>query len=127
MRILGADTEPDTDIYGSIHLRDDDPRLGMLEHSLQDGILELAEHLGYLTYHTHDSRRSNPGFPDLVLCHPGRRRTIFAELKSTKGHVTRTQDMWLTGLATAGNNVHLWQPYDWVTGGIERELKGPRI
>ena len=44
-----------------------------------------------LVYHTHDSRRSVPGFPDLVLCKPASEageepgRVIFAELKKETG------------------------------------------
>jgi hypothetical protein len=51
----------------------------MTEKQLQGAVVELAKRLGYLVYHTFDSRRSNPGWPDLVLCKPP--RLIFAELK----------------------------------------------
>lgn len=105
----------------------DDPRIGIRERDLQDGIMELAATLGFLAYHTHDSRRSPQGFPDLLLVHGPRRRTIYAELKGMRGHVTEAQGLWLYTLARAGNHVYLWTPVDWVTGMIERELRGPRV
>lgn len=119
----------DVDVVDLFELAVDktDPRLGMPERALQEAIIELAGHLGYRHYHTHDARRSPQGFPDLLLVHPGRRRTLYAELKSTKGRLTTTQLDWLVDLAVAGNHVHLWRPYDWITGAIERELRGPRI
>lgn len=104
-----------------------DPRLGMPERDLQEAVTDLAGALGWLTYHTHDSRRSPAGFPDLVLVNPARRRTLWVELKAMKGHVTRAQAAWLYALAEAGNHVHLWTPAEWLTGTIERELRGPRI
>lgn len=40
------------------------------EKQFQQHIIHLATLHGYLTYHTHNSRRSNPGFPDLTLIRP---------------------------------------------------------
>jgi len=108
-------------------VRPHDHRLDMPERDLQAAVIDLAAHLGYMHYHTHDARRSPYGFPDLVLVNPPRRRTLFVELKSMKGHVTQAQAEWLTGLASAGNHVHLWTPADWISGAVERELRGPRI
>ena len=39
----------------------------MTETELQDLVLKAAEWQGWLVYHTHDSRRSSPGFPDLAM------------------------------------------------------------
>src|SRR5215831_3995722 len=67
---------------------------GLLEH-----IRALARRHGWLCYHTHDSRRSEPGFPDLVLCRPpsahGAGRLIFAELKNAYAKMTMEQQHWL--------------------------------
>ena len=104
-----------------------DHRLDMPERDLQAAVVDLAAALGYMHYHTHDARRSPKGFPDLVLVNAPRRRTLYVELKSQKGHVTRAQAEWLHALAQAGNHVHLWTPVDWISGAIERELRGPRI
>ena len=55
---------------------------GMSEDVFQRQVEELAESLGWKVYHTHDSRRSHRGWPDLVL---GRRgRVLFRELKTMK-------------------------------------------
>ncbi len=39
----------------------------LYEKPFQAQVVELARLSGWLTYHTHDSRRSQSGFPDLVL------------------------------------------------------------
>lgn len=101
----------------------DDPRLGMPEKALQETVIELATHLKWSHYHTHNSRRSPGGFPDLVLVR--QRRILYAELKSTTGRVSRTQSAWLQMLADAGQHVHIWRPIDWITGAIETELRRP--
>jgi hypothetical protein len=53
------------------------------EATLLAKVMAEARRLGYLVYHTHDSRRSAPGFPDLVLCNG--QRLLFVELKSRTG------------------------------------------
>ena len=66
------------------------------ESDLQATIRRAASLLGYLEYHTHDSRRSPEGFPDLVIAGHGH---LFAwELKSSDGNVTDTQQRWLDEL-----------------------------
>lgn len=92
------------------------------EKELQANVLELAGHFGWLAYHTHDSRRSNPGFPDLVLVRGT--RLIFAELKREGGRVTGPQDEWLGALSFVQNvSVYVWRPSDWRSGEIERILR----
>lgn len=83
----------------------------MSERELQDAVLELAVMLGYLAYHTFDSRKSVAGFPDLVIV--GHGRSIFIELKSAKGPVRPAQREWLSALASAGQEVHVVRPDDW--------------
>ena len=43
----------------------------MTEKKFQAAVLQIANMYGWLAYHTHDSRRSAPGFPDLVLVRNG--------------------------------------------------------
>lgn len=69
---------------------------------------------------THDSRRSPAGFPDLVLVHPIKRRTIFRELKAMKGRVSAAQVQWLDALASAGQDAGVWRPDMWTA--IVKEL-----
>jgi hypothetical protein len=95
-----------------------DPALqGISEREFQDKwVIPAAMKLGWAPYHTHDSRRSFPGFPDLILIR--KNRMVVAELKSEKGQLTADQRMWLRlfeGVAEKSENitVHLWRPSDW--------------
>lgn len=96
----------------------------MSEKQLQDQIIELAKRMGFISYHTHDSRRSAPGFPDLVLVHPKQRRVMWRELKSETGTPTPEQKVWISTLLLVGEDVDIWRPRDWVSGRIEKELRG---
>ena len=90
------------------------------ETDFQRTVTEMAERFGWLVYHTYDSRRSAPGFPDLVLVRPP--RVLFAELKSEHGRVTTPQEAWLKALgACDGVEAHLWRPSD--SAGIEGVLR----
>ena len=101
------------------------------EKQFMQQITDLAHLKGWITYHSFDSRRSAPGFPDLVLARqgpygPGNSSVIFAELKTTKGKTTPAQRTWIDALDT-GNDMcasHIavvWSPADWPT--IERALQ----
>tara|TARA_Y100000310_G_C20448328_1_gene699502 strand:- start:323 stop:640 length:318 start_codon:yes stop_codon:yes gene_type:complete len=93
-----------------------DPRAfidaSMTEEEWLQQVRELARLKGWLNYHTRSSRRSDPGFPDLVLVRG--HRLIFAELKREKGRVTSHQRAWLEALEqTIAAEVHTWRPSDW--------------
>lgn len=92
---------------------------GASEKSFQQQILQLAHLTGWRSYHTFDSRRSAPGFPDLVLVRPP--RLLFVELKSERGRLRPEQRVWLEDLALC-DSVHarLWRPGDWTE--IEKAL-----
>jgi hypothetical protein len=77
------------------------------EKEWQAQVCKLAYYYGYLAYHTHDSRKSASGFPDLCLVG---KRVIFAELKSETGKVSPNQQMWLDALRAAGAEAYLWRP-----------------
>ena len=94
----------------------------MSEASLQRRVLGLARELGWLAYHTHDSRRSQPGWPDLAIVSAKRRRFLVAELKKERGVVSKDQHTWLTALAAAGIETHVWRPADLLDGTILRAL-----
>jgi hypothetical protein len=82
------------------------------EKELQAQVLGLAWLLGWRCYHTHDSRRSAPGFPDLVLVRPP--RCLFVELKSEQGRLRTEQAAWLEALAGCSRapEAYLWRPAD---------------
>lgn len=82
----------------------------ILERDWQKQVRELAQTLGYRRYHTFDSRRSDTGFPDLVLVSPQRRRIIYLELKREKGKLTDTQASWILDLHAAGAEVYVARP-----------------
>lgn len=69
----------------------------MREADLQAMVVQAARYLGWTVYHTHDSRRSEPGFPDLTLVRAG--RLAFVELKTARGRVRPEQAAWLALLA----------------------------
>lgn len=85
-------------------------RATVTERDWQAQVLAIASAANWLTYHTHDSRRSTAGFPDLTLVRGP--RMIFAELKTQKGRVTVEQQKWLDALGAASVEVYLWRPAD---------------
>lgn len=93
----------------------------MSERELQASVIELAQLQGWLTYHTFDSRRSAPGFPDVVAVRGFRLLAI--ELKSHRGQVTHDQRRWLNALAGAGTETYTWKPEEWTSGRIEEVLR----
>ena len=104
----------------------------MSEGDLQASIEQAARTLGFLAYHTRDSRRSAAGFPDLVLVKGG--VLILAELKRQDAKPTGDQLAWLRALglvesrAASANaagvvRVRLWRPLDWLRGKILWELQ----
>lgn len=75
-----------------------------------------AVKLGWRAYHTHDSRRSDPGFPDLVLVKGA--RIIFAEIKRETTRPTPDQVSWMASLDVVPCvEVYLWRPSDWDRAG----------
>ena len=84
-------------------------------------IREAANLLGWAVYHTHDSRRSPEGFPDLVLLKG--RRCVIAEVKTHKGKLTPSQREWLARWQQVpGVEVYRWRPQHWEA--IVATLKG---
>ena len=91
------------------------PEEDVKEAPFQKQVVNLAVALGWkreLIYHTHDSRRSGKGFPDLVMLRPP--RILYVELKRQKNAYTSPeQDEWLGALKECGAEVFLWRPLDW--------------
>lgn len=72
------------------------------EAAFQQQVLNLAGFYGWCSYHTHDSRRSQAGFPDLVLVRGA--ELIFAELKTDTGRVRPEQQEWIAALEHVAGN-----------------------
>lgn len=83
--------------------------MAVTEREWQAEVVALAKHMGWRHYHTHDSRRSEPGWPDLALV---RERLVLAELKTETGRVSAAQERWLSLLSSAGVETYLWRPSD---------------
>lgn len=99
-------------------------RSAMTEAQLQSLILAACKAFGHHCYHTHDSRRSQAGFPDLVIV--GRHRGMFREEKTDTGLLTPAQAGWLAALRQAGFDADVWRPADWRSGRITAELAALR-
>jgi hypothetical protein len=93
----------------------------MTEKVWQAEVIALARHYQWLIYHPLPSmnRRGtwathangDIGFPDLVLAHH-RYGTVFAELKTNRGRLTATQQVWLDTLHSSGCETAVWRPRD---------------
>jgi hypothetical protein len=93
------------------------------EKELMAAIVEAARWLNYWTFHVHDSRRSEPGFPDLVLVNRSTGYTLYREIKTDKGKLTPTQREVLALLGRR-NDVGVWRVADWTSGRVLAELRG---
>src|SRR5258706_10722087 len=82
----------------------------MTEREWQAQVVQLARTLGWdHIYHTHDSRSSEPGFPDLVLV---RERVVYLELKTDTGKLSAAQEGWIAALVRARAEVYVCRPMD---------------
>ena len=81
----------------------------MTEKAFQSDVMRVAKMLGWLCYHTYDSRRSASGFPDLVLV---RERVLFRELKVGKNKLSQSQELWRDSIMDAGGDWAEWRETD---------------
>lgn len=95
----------------------------MTEAEFQAQIVQLAKMCGWRVYHTHDSRRSEPGFPDLVLARSGT-AVLFREVKTETGKLSEAQAVWIHLLTQAGADAGVWRPSDWDTIREQLQRKG---
>lgn len=125
-RIDVADLHPkyrDERFYRHVHTR----FLGKVKKVL-DFLFGRRDNIFTFAYHTHDSRNSQKGYPDLTLVHPRRQRVIWAELKRDGEYPTLEQRLWLAALSCVEDAaphavlVRLWRPKD--MDAIVEELGG---
>ena len=83
------------------------------EKEFQSDVIDLAKRHGWMTYHTYDSRRSEPGFLDLVLLRG--EVAIISELKKSESErLTAEQANWFEAWeAVRRIEVRLWTPERW--------------
>ena len=87
------------------------------ERDFTKTVIEAAQLKGWWVYHVAFSKGnlrggSSIGFPDLVLVHPVKGKTLFRELKVGKGKLTESQEMWGQALVSAGQDWLVWRPED---------------
>lgn len=85
---------------------------GVTEKEWQTQVMALLKYRGYRTYHTHDSRRSTAGFPDVVAVNAAKRDTLVLELKTERGKVSAEQLAWLAEFTSAGIEARVVRPSD---------------
>ena len=80
------------------------------ERELTVWVTGLAKACGWLVHHNPDSRRVQPGIPDLVLLNPP--QLLFIELKKLgRGSKLREeQKVWIDGLQRCGQEALVWTP-----------------
>jgi glycine/D-amino acid oxidase-like deaminating enzyme len=82
----------------------------LTEADWQELVVQYARLQGWWAFHPYDSRKSQAGWPDLVLLRPP--ELVIVELKSQRGKVTQEQERVLAMLAECGVEAHLWRPAD---------------
>lgn len=80
------------------------------EKEFMSMVIEFATLHRWFAYHVNDSRRTVPGFPDLVLLRPP--QLIVAELKVGKNKPTPEQNLWLNLFEEANVPAYVWTPND---------------
>lgn len=130
---IGEKTEQDDGIVTSVAESAERLRLFFPnEKAFVQAIKDAAEDLGYLTYHTWDSRHSAAGFPDLVLTKHG--CLAFIECKMPGNKPSPAQKKWLDWLELIpSHNVHVLTLYpagydafiDWLARDVLGEMLAP--
>lgn len=88
------------------------PLTGASESHFQSRVVRLAKANGWAVFHVHDSRRSEPGFPDLVMIRAG--ALVVAELKVKRNKTTADQERWLKLFGEVpGVRAFRWRPEQW--------------
>lgn len=80
----------------------------MSEKVWQRRIEQIAKGNGWTSYHTYDSRKSNPGYPDLHLVRGG--EELYIECKTETGELSAKQIEWRDLLVGAGAEWYCFRP-----------------
>lgn len=76
------------------------------ESVFQANVNNLLRNQGWMVYHTQDSRKCEPGFPDTVALRGNRQ--LIVELKTKRRNLTPEQYFWLLAFCAAGAEVYVW-------------------
>jgi hypothetical protein len=103
---------------------------------LQRMVMQLGGMLGWASVHFRAAKTERgwrvpvegplgKGWPDLVMVHVGRSRTLAVELKRELGDVVSPDQEYVHSvLRAAGWTVRVWRPSDLSSGAIQAELAG---
>lgn len=101
------------------------------EAQFQRTVIEMAHYLGYRAHHETDSRRTNPGFPDLLLASPRRGQVVFFELKRESKHARPSVEQveWLRTLRGSGHHAYVIRPshFDLAESILRGEVAPPEV
>lgn len=92
----------------------------MPEKELQQLVGDLCRLLGLPHFHVRHSAGMAAGWPDSVIIGT---RVIYRELKSEHGQLSPDQRAIGDKLRAAEADWKVWRPRDWLSGGIEMELR----
>lgn len=105
---------PESNLYPNLTFKGQTPDnyipLWRKEHEFQNAVRTWFLGTGWSFYHTWNSLRSRPGFPDLMAWRG--ERLIAAELKMPNGKLSGDQALTLLGLSQTPIEVYLWLPWD---------------
>ena len=80
------------------------------EAQFQARIIYEAHLAGWWVYHTYDSRKSQPGWPDLHMYHAETGRKLIVECKVNNAYPTFTQKKVHELMKACGDEVLIWRP-----------------
>lgn len=87
-------------------------QLKQSEREFERAVVEYAKLSGWKVFHPFDSRRSEPGWPDLTLVRAD--RLVFAELKAERGRLSNAQVDWIHALDLVEHvEVGVFRPSMW--------------
>jgi hypothetical protein len=96
------------DVFTQPPARSLPPAEEMSEKAFQAEVIRLATENGWQHWHQFDSRKSGPGWPDLVIVRPP--SALFRELKRETEGPTREQVECLDYLTRCGFDAAIWRP-----------------
>ena len=104
-------TQADVDQY--LRRGQPDPLPALTEAVWQAAVLRVLTEAGFMVYHTHDSRHSPSGWPDVAAIKPTGGTLYLCELKTDTGQLTLAQQAWLEALGQCSGVVaEVWKPQD---------------
>lgn len=87
---------------------------------LQQQVEQLATDHGWQIHHARGVRRSQTGFPGLVLVRGG--RSLWRVLTTSAADLTSEQHDWLYALTKTNADAAVWRPADLHNGTIRAQL-----